>query len=139
MAVCLHTLAHPFPFKKKVSAKGQIMSVVSPNTPNQGQKEHRKNPTVLLPPMSHCPSAIRPSHFIVAWFRDGCQTTSRSCHPLPPCGRFLSILGAFLFLESLHHPHFSHYHPIPLPIFSVASEKPAFSPLPLKTVVTIAL
>lgn len=56
----------------------------------------------------------------------------------PSLRALLSILGAFLFLESLDHPHFSHYHPIPLLIYSVASEKPAFSPLPLKTVVTIA-
>lgn len=44
----------------------------------------------------------------------------------------LSILGALLFLETLDHPYFSHYHLTVLPIYSIASDKPAFSPHPSK-------
>lgn len=109
-------------FKKKISATGQIMSVVRLNTPNQGQKGHRKNPTVL--PAFHEPLPMcNQTLSILAWFRGWMPDDFQILSSSPSLRALLSILGAFLFLESLDHPHFSHYHPIPLPL----------TPLPLKS------
>lgn len=139
MAVSPLTSAHLFPLKRINFNRRADCEVVSLNSPNQSQKGQHENPTVLPSSREHCPSAIRPSYFLSVWLR--CQMTSRSFFlsfspsPLVP----LSILGALLFLESLDHPYFSHYR-LTLPLIcSIASDKPAFSPSPLQTVLaTIA-